>query len=65
MKGPTPEGVPKVSASVRDAAWSLGVSEPVVRRLVREGQLPTIPHLGKSIRIPVTALEDFANRGTG
>jgi excisionase family DNA binding protein len=59
---PTPIGVPKMWLSVQEAAWALGVSAPVVRRLIRAGDLPTVPHLGdRLVRIPTKAVEAFAN----
>ena len=47
--------------TVREAAAALGVSEPAVRRAIRQGELVASRH-GRSFRITRTALEHFRAR---
>ncbi len=59
---PEPVGVTKSAYTVAEASHSLGINVKAVRKLVAEGVLPVVPHLGPgTIRIPVRALEAFAN----
>lgn len=58
---PVPQGVSKASLTVAETAWALGVSAPIVRRLIKDGQLPKVPHLGTAVRVPAQAVENFAN----
>jgi excisionase family DNA binding protein len=51
----------RVALNVDDAADALGgVSVSTVRRLVREGRLPRVPHVHRLL-IPVRALEAYVN----
>lgn len=45
--------------SVPQAAKALGTSPDTVRRLIRAGHLPTVPHVGARQLVPVAALEAF------
>ena len=45
--------------SVPDAAIALGISPDTVRRLIRNGHLPVVPHVGARQLVPVAALEAF------
>jgi excisionase family DNA binding protein len=50
--------------SVREAAHVLATSTTTVRRLVDDGVLPTVPHMGQRIVIPRIAVVDLvASRG--
>lgn len=49
----------KLALTAHEAADSLGVSYDTIKRLVAEGKLARVPHLGV-IRIPVTSLRAFA-----
>jgi excisionase family DNA binding protein len=51
----------RLLVSYRDAGKMLGVCERSVWQLVRDQQLPKVT-IGRSVRIPVTALDDFINR---
>jgi excisionase family DNA binding protein len=51
-----------VAVSADRAAETLGVSRDTVRRLIRRGHLPRVPHLSV-IRVPVAAIEAFAMSG--
>lgn len=55
--------VEPLAYSVSETAECLGVSTDSVRRLVREGELPTIPVIGRVV-IPIRAIEDFLARST-
>ena len=50
----------RLLVSYRDAAKMLGVCERSVWQLVRDQQLPKVT-IGRSVRIPVAALDDFIN----
>lgn len=52
-----------VAVSADRAAEMLDVSRDTVRRLIRRGHLPRVPHL-TVIRIPVAAIEAFAMSGS-
>lgn len=43
------------------AAKVIGTSEHTVRRLVTDGHLPIVPHMGDRRLIPRTAVERFVN----
>lgn len=45
--------------SPADAAEAVGVSETTIRRLVAEGHLPVVPHLGRRIVIPIDRLREW------
>ena len=49
--------------SVRQAAHVLATSTTTVRRLVEQGVLPTVPHLGQRIVIPRVAVADLVASG--
>lgn len=49
-----------LALSVEEAAGLLGVSTSTIYTVVRQGHLPKVPHMGKSVRIPTIALERFA-----
>jgi excisionase family DNA binding protein len=57
----------KDAYTIREVAQRLDVAEATVRRLVREGDLPSIRISPRRIIIPVSALEawlhDRANQG--
>lgn len=48
-----------LAVSATEAGRLIGVSDATVRRLVRRGALPTMPHVGDRLVIPVAALEAF------
>lgn len=45
-----------------EAGRLLGVSETTVRRLIRAGELPTIPHVGDRVLVPVASLEAWVEQ---
>ena len=47
----------KDTYTVKEAAQRLGIAEQTVRRLVREGDIPSIRISPRRIIIPVTAFE--------
>ena len=49
--------------SVREVAHVLGTSMTTVRRLIEEGVLPTVPHMGQRIVIPRVAVADLVASG--
>jgi excisionase family DNA binding protein len=49
--------------SVREAAHVLRTSTTTVRRLVEEGVLPTVPHMGQRILIPRVAVANLVASG--
>jgi excisionase family DNA binding protein len=51
----------RLLVSYRDAGKMLGVCERSVWQLVSDRQLPKVT-IGRSVRIPVTALDDFITR---
>jgi hypothetical protein len=51
-----------LAVSTRVAGSLLDVSHDTIERLVAQGALPRVPHLGV-IRIPVAALKAFAEKG--
>ena len=51
----------KLLVSYREAGQMLGVCERSVWQLVKDQKLPKVT-IGRSARIPVTALDDFINR---
>jgi excisionase family DNA binding protein len=57
---PTPPLL-KLLLTIPEAAASLGVSRSRVYELVQVGTISTIK-IGRSRRVPVTALEDFISR---
>ena len=54
---------PVVAVNVDGAARGLSTSAPTLRKLIAAGHLPTVPHVGARVLIPVAALEAFANSG--
>jgi len=57
---PADRQVPKVGLSIEEAAWSLGVGQAKLYRLISEGQLPVSKIGGNSIIDPadLAALRD-------
>lgn len=53
---------PKMVYSVDEVASVLGVSRSTVIRLINDGEIRT-KRAGTRILIPVSAVEDFLNRG--
>lgn len=53
--------VPKVSLSVEEAAWSLGISRSKVYQLVAEGELTSVKQRGNTLFL-LSDLEEFARR---
>jgi excisionase family DNA binding protein len=51
--------------SVREAAHVLSTSTNTVRRLVDEGVLPIVPHMGQRIVIPRSAVMKLVEAGEG
>jgi excisionase family DNA binding protein len=51
--------------SVREAARVLSTSTNTVRRLVDDGVLPIVPHMGQRIVIPRTAVVRLVEAGEG
>ena len=51
--------------SVRQAAHVLATSTTTVRRLVEEGVLPIVPHMGQRIVIPRVAVANLVASGGG
>jgi excisionase family DNA binding protein len=49
--------------SVREAAYVLSTSTNTVRRLVDEGVLPIVPHMGQRVIIPRTAVVRLVEAG--
>lgn len=56
-------GVRRHAYTVDEAAESLGVSAHTVRQLISGGHLRTLPHMGRSVRIPVASLDEFTSAG--
>jgi excisionase family DNA binding protein len=56
-------GPERLTYTVRETAEVLGVSEPTVYRLIREGVLVKVPHLGTKVLIPRCAVEWLASGG--
>lgn len=54
---------PKLALSVQEAMCATGAGETTVRRWVRDGLLPTVPHTNR-VLIPVAALEEFVSSGS-
>ena len=56
----------KDAYTVKETAQRLGIAEQTVRRLVKNGELPSIRISPRRIIIPVAALEDWlAERSHG
>lgn len=49
----------KDAYTVKETAQRLGIAEQTVRKLVKDGDLPSIRVSPRRIIIPVTALEDW------
>lgn len=56
-------GPPRLALTVPETAKSLGTSPDTVRRLIRAGHLPVVPHMGTRQLIPVAALHEFVSAG--
>lgn len=54
----------RATYSIPQAAIVLGTSANTVRRLVDEGHLPLVPHMGERRLIPRHALHAFIDGGT-
>jgi excisionase family DNA binding protein len=61
-KGGTP--VPRLLVNVEEAAEALAVSRTALYDLLRAGEIQTI-HIGRSVRVPVAALEAYVARRAG
>lgn len=46
---------------VQQAAKMVGIGRSKLYELVRKGQIPVV-HIGRSVRVPVSALHDFVSR---
>jgi len=55
--------VEPLAYSVAETAEAIGISAESVRKLVREGALPTIPLIGRVV-IPIRAIEAYLDRST-
>lgn len=55
-----PATVTPLLVDLASAAARLGVSRSTLYRLIEAGQLDTV-HVGRSVRIPIAALEDLVN----
>jgi excisionase family DNA binding protein len=55
--------VPEQLLTVRQAAELLGTSERFPRRLIAERRIRFV-HVGRHVRIPVSALREFITAGT-
>ena len=53
--------IPKLLASKKEAAYSLGVSLRAVDYKIASGELPT-RRIGRRVLVPVTALQKFARQ---
>lgn len=49
---------PRLALSIAETAASIGVSRPVVYRLIKEGRLKTV-HLGRRQIVTAASLADF------
>lgn len=54
----------RVAYTVAEAAAALGCSPDTIRRLIGQGHLSLVPHMGRRQLIPVAALEAFAISAT-
>lgn len=54
-----------LAVAAPEAGGLLGVSEATIRRLVTRGELPTVPHVGDRVLIPVSAIEAYVDRAAG
>lgn len=50
--------IPRLLLRVEEAAEALGISRTTLYELLRAGSIPVI-HIGRSVRIPVVALERY------
>lgn len=50
----------RLAHNVADAAALLDISESAIRRLIADGYLATVPHLGRTVRIAHVELARFA-----
>lgn len=46
--------------TIGEAATALRTSEPTIRKLIEQGHLPVVPHMGRRKVIPVAAIEALA-----
>jgi excisionase family DNA binding protein len=58
---PADRRVPKVLLSIEETAWSMGVSEAKIYRLISERKLPVCRVGGNTLILP-SDLEDFARK---
>lgn len=54
--------VAKLAYSVKEAAQALGVSPTTMRRLLKQGKVPSV-HTGGRVLVPVAGLYDFLAQG--
>lgn len=57
-------GPRRLAWTVEEVADSLGTSADTVRRLIADGHLSTVPHVGRRQLVPVAALEEFVSPGS-
>lgn len=57
-------GTRRLAWTVKETADSLGTSPDTIRKLIRDGHLPTVPHMGTRQLVPVVALEQFVSAAT-
>lgn len=55
------DGVYRTAWTVPEVAKSLGTSPDTVRKLIRNGHLATVPHMGNRQLVPVAVLEQFVS----
>jgi excisionase family DNA binding protein len=58
---PKPSAPEPVLLTVVEAGRLLSVGRTTVYELIAQGELPTV-HIGRSCRVPVTALADYVER---
>lgn len=56
--------IPRLLLSVKETAIALSLSETTIRELAATGALPSL-RIGTSVRIPMAALEEFADSDSG
>ena len=59
-----PDPVEPITYSVPGAALAIGTSQDTVRRLIRTGVLPTVPHMGERLLIPRSAVVRLVESGS-
>jgi excisionase family DNA binding protein len=58
---PAEERVQPEAVTIKQAAAISGVSPSTIERRLRDGSLPKVPGLGRSVRIPLAALRGGAS----